>query len=75
MNLRISRRRAMQAAGALALAPPLEMAAPAAKQWPLVEGPDTPKLCLGMGDGSGPLPPDQGGRLAGEAARPPIRPA
>ncbi len=36
----------MQAAGAAALAPvPLALAA--AKQWPIVEGPETPKICLG----------------------------
>jgi mannonate dehydratase len=30
---------------------PTVTAAPAAKPWPIVEGPDTPKLCLGAGDG------------------------
>lgn len=41
----------MQAAGVAALAPPLAAplatAAPA-REWPIVEGPDTPKLCLGV---------------------------
>ena len=49
----VSRRRMMQAAGALALAPggTTVTAAPGEKSWPIVEGPDTPKLCLGIGDG------------------------
>jgi mannonate dehydratase len=34
------------AAGAAALAPEATMAAPSTK-WPIVEGPDTPKICLG----------------------------
>ena len=57
MSLRISRRRAMQVAGAAALAPPFPrvMEAAAARTWPILEGPDTPKLCLGSGDGGGPL--------------------
>ena len=38
----------MQAAGAAALAPSVSMAAPATN-WPIVEGPNTPKLCLGSG--------------------------
>ena len=45
MNTDLSRRRMMQAAGATTLAPSL-MAAPGDK-WPIVEGPNTPKLCLG----------------------------
>lgn len=44
MTTRFSRRRAFQAAAAAALAPPL---AAAPRAWPIVEGPDTPKLCLG----------------------------
>ena len=43
----------MQAAGALAVTPSIGTvtAASAARTWPIVEGPDTPKLCLGVGDG------------------------
>jgi len=51
MNSHLSRRRMMQTAGALALVPSATEAAPVAKPWPLVEGSDTPKLCLGLGDG------------------------
>ncbi|MCL5281175.1 MAG: mannonate dehydratase [Planctomycetes bacterium] len=56
MTGNVSRRRIMQAAGALAVAPSMVTeaevgAASAAKTWPIVEGPDTPKLCLGIGDG------------------------
>lgn len=61
MTMRFSRRRIVQAAGAVALgrlaseelAPSVAAAAvqPAKKDWPIVEGPDTPKLCLGLGDG------------------------
>jgi mannonate dehydratase len=36
----------MQAVGAAALAPSATMAAPS-RTWPIVEGPDTPKICLG----------------------------
>jgi mannonate dehydratase len=45
-------------AGGAALARSLEMAADAApvRQWPILEGPDTPKLALSLGDGGGPLP-------------------
>ncbi len=50
MRSSVSRRTMMQAAGAAALAPAAVRAA-AAKPWPIVEGPGTPKLCLGMGDG------------------------
>lgn len=44
-----SRRRMMQTAGFAALTPALAPSAAAApaRQWPLVEGPDTPKICLG----------------------------
>jgi mannonate dehydratase len=37
----------MQAAGAMALAPAGRAAAAPSKRWPIVEGPGTPKLCLG----------------------------
>ena len=55
--MKISRRRAIQTAAVAALAPPLPaLAAASAKSWPIVEGPDTPKICLGGGDGGGPMP-------------------
>jgi mannonate dehydratase len=48
----------MQGVGSAALAQSLETAkaAPASRQWPILEGPDTPKICLSMGDAGGPLP-------------------
>jgi mannonate dehydratase len=48
----------LQGAGAAAVAQSVEFAnaAPAARQWPIEEGPETPKICLGLGDGGGPLP-------------------
>jgi len=49
--MRLTRRGVIQAAGAAALAP--AMTAAARKPWPILEGPDTPKLCLGMWDGGG----------------------
>ena len=52
MTSNLSRREMMQTAGAAALASHVTMAAPAARPWPIVEGPDTPKLCLGSGDGA-----------------------
>jgi mannonate dehydratase len=48
MKAGFSRRRMMQAAGAAALAPSAVAAAPD-PTWPLVEGPNTPKICLGLG--------------------------
>jgi mannonate dehydratase len=54
MALHVSRRRMMQAAGAVAVTPSMVVeagVASAGKSWPIVEGPDTPKLCLGVGDG------------------------
>jgi len=51
MTSNLSRRRVMQAAGTIALAPYVVAAAPVVNRWPIVEGPDTPKLCLGLGDG------------------------
>jgi len=58
MGVRFSRRRLMQGAGGAALAQSVRntAAAPAARTWPIEEGPDTPKLCLAPGDGGGPLP-------------------
>ena len=47
MNHSLSRRRAMQAAGAAALAPTVMPGA--AVRWPVVEGPGMPKICLGIG--------------------------
>jgi mannonate dehydratase len=65
MRTKISRRTALQAAGLAALAPhTVEAAGAASKSWPIVEGPDTPKLCLLIGDGGGP-PANQGGSAAG----------
>jgi mannonate dehydratase len=51
MIMNLSRRRVMQAAGTMAVAPSVLAAAPGTAKWPVVEGPDTPKLCLGTGDG------------------------
>ena len=45
MNSDVSRRRMMQAAGVAGWAP--SAMAGAAARWPLVEGPGTPKICLG----------------------------
>ncbi len=58
MALRFSRRKMMYGAGGAALARSLEITADAApaRQWPILEGPDTPKLALALGDGGGPLP-------------------
>ena len=50
MAVNLSRRRMIQAVGAVALAPSVATQC-ALRQWPIVEGPDTPKLCLGLGDG------------------------
>ena len=49
----------MQGVGGAALAQSVELAqaAPEARKWPIEEGPDTPKLCLSLGDGGGLLPP------------------
>jgi mannonate dehydratase len=41
---------------ALSQSLPVAEAAPAPRNWPIEEGPDTPKLCLAPGDGGGPLP-------------------
>jgi mannonate dehydratase len=67
MEFRFSRRQMMQGAGAAALAQPLEIAnaAAAARRWPIEEGPDTPKICLSLGDGGGPA--------AGPPAQPPAQ--
>src|ERR1039458_5712103 len=51
-------RKMMQGVGGIAMAQSLATAdaAPAPRKWPIEEGPDTPKICLSMGDGGGPLP-------------------
>jgi mannonate dehydratase len=48
MKFDLSRRRLMQGLGATAVAPSVALpaAAAAAPAWPILEGPDTPKLCL-----------------------------
>jgi mannonate dehydratase len=47
----------MQGVAGSALAQSLEIeAAPAARTWPIEEGPNTPHICLAPGDGGGPLP-------------------
>jgi len=46
MKIELSRRRILQALGAIGFVPPSSGAETAAKSWPLVEGPGTPKLCL-----------------------------
>ena len=51
MTANLSRREMMQAAGVIAVAPSALVAQPAVMRWPIIEGPDTPKLCLGIGDG------------------------
>ena len=58
MGFRFSRRSMMQGVGGVALAQSLATAeaAPAPRKWPIEEGPDTPKICLSLGDGGGPLP-------------------
>ncbi len=68
MGHRFSRRKMMRGAGAAALAQSLEIVAESApaRQWPILEGPDTPKLALSLGDGGGPIP---------AALRPSVQPA
>lgn len=56
MKARLSRRNLIQAAGAAAAAPALARAM--SRPWPIVEGPDTPKLCLGLWDGGDPNQPE-----------------
>ncbi len=51
MTVNLSRRRMIQAAGAVALAPSMLAVQSVFGRWPIVEGPETPKLCLGLGDG------------------------
>ena len=74
MEFRFSRRKIMQGVGGAALAQSLgtveATAAPAPRKWPIEEGPDTPKLCLSLGDAGGPLPAS-----VRPAAPPPLRQA
>jgi mannonate dehydratase len=58
MEVRFSRRNMIRGVGGAALARSFESALEAApaRPWPIVEGPDTPKLALALGDGGGPLP-------------------
>ncbi|UCD52482.1 MAG: mannonate dehydratase [Phycisphaerales bacterium] len=51
MKVYLSRRGMMQVATTIALGAPAVAATLEVKQWPIAEGPDTPKLCLGVGDG------------------------
>jgi mannonate dehydratase len=56
MNTKLSRRGLIQAAGAMSLSPlvgRVALAQQISKPWPIVEGPDTPKLCIGMSRGLG----------------------
>ena len=50
MTMNLSRRKLIQVAGAATIAPSVMAAQPFLKEWPIVESPDTPKLCLGLGD-------------------------
>jgi mannonate dehydratase len=76
MEFRFSRRKMMQGVGAAALAQSAEIAsaAAAARQWPIEDGPDTPKICLSPRDGGGPLPADlrPQTQTPGGAAGPPV---
>lgn len=58
MNGRFSRRKAIYGVAGAVLTRSVEVEATAApaRQWPILEGPDTPKLALALGDGGGPLP-------------------
>ena len=64
----LSRRRLMQAAGAAAWATPAATAAGTMLENKF-EGPDTPKICLSLGDGGG-----FGGRAAAAPGAPPVNP-
>jgi mannonate dehydratase len=54
MRSGVSRRGFIQAAGALALAPPLARAAAGTRDWPPAQGEGVPKLCLGIGANANP---------------------
>jgi mannonate dehydratase len=72
MEFRFSRRKMMQGAGAAALAQSVEIAraAAVARKWPIEEGPDTPKICLSLGDGGRPLPANLQPQTQAPAATP-----
>jgi mannonate dehydratase len=57
MSIRFSRRKAIYGAAGAVLARSIEeeAAAAPARQWPILEGPGTPRLALALGDGGGPL--------------------
>jgi mannonate dehydratase len=64
-GIRMSRRSAFKLAGAAALASRLEsVAAVPAANWPLLEGPDTPKICLALGDAGATPPAARSGETA-----------
>ena len=52
MKARISRRQLMHTAGAAAVLAQSPSARAASSKWPIVEGPETPKLCLELSSGS-----------------------
>src|SRR6266852_4670374 len=67
MSARFSRRKILQAAGAAALSSSARSASAADIAGPRAEGKDTPKICLGLGDGgatSGALDPAAAKRIA-----------
>jgi mannonate dehydratase len=61
MTATISRRGVMQVTGAAAFLPSASWAV-SGRQWPIVEGPDTPVLCMISGDGGGPMQLTQPGQ-------------
>ncbi|MGQ9635192.1 MAG: mannonate dehydratase [Bryobacteraceae bacterium] len=72
MTYSFTRRFALQLAGLATVGSAPSNLAATQRQWPIVEGPDTPKICLGSGDGGAPLP---GGPYAGEVASDDIPPS
>ena len=71
MPLRFSRRQMIQGVGGATLAQSVATVAagaPAPRTWPILEGPDTPKLSLALGDGGAPLPASLQPQAAGAAA-------
>jgi len=70
MQFRVSRRQIIQGAAAAAALTPAGLAAAApARPWPIEEGPDTPKICLGAGDAAWPPPMEDAPAHARQAAR------